>query len=253
MAQSTSTELPLNHPAEAPAQISTSITTIHRHPITSPGEIPTNAFLPLLTIPAPGPAVSSVINAPSTLHPDTPASHGNAPATTEDKNDIWRAMIKTFDDLYQGLAKNHVPTPDETSSTIAPTPSNDNITNPESVPVPDDQINEFQNLFSKPFHCGFRRIVDIDRTGNHTISYVAPDEVTRLQSRKATERFLEKNPTLDASISDFCWAGLILDFKEPTWETAHIHTPWRPMQQAGTQKTNQSPINIGHEHYCIYI
>ena len=142
MAQSTSTELPLNHLAEAPAQISTLITTIHRHPITSPGEIPTNAFLPLnpvLTIPAPGPAVMSVINALSTLHPDTPASHGNAPATTEDKNDIWRAMIKTFDNLYRGLAEDNIRTPDETSSTITPNPSNDNITNPERVPVPDDQ------------------------------------------------------------------------------------------------------------------
>ena len=133
MAQSTSTELPLNHPAEAPAQISTSTTTIHRHPITSSEEIPINAFLPLnpvLTIPAPGPAVTSVINAPSTLHPDTPTSHGTAPASTEDKNDIWRAMIKTFDDLYQGLAEDSAPTSTEMGPTIAPTPSNDDITKP---------------------------------------------------------------------------------------------------------------------------
>ena len=78
--------------------------------------------------------------------------------------------------------------------------------------------------------------------GDHTISYVAPDEVTRLQSREATERFLKKNPTLDASISDFCWAGLILGFEEPTWETVHVEDQWQRHSQTQSKSSNASTL-----------
>ena len=47
MAQSVATKLPLVHPAEAPAQTSTSINTIHRNPVTPPKEVQINVFLPL--------------------------------------------------------------------------------------------------------------------------------------------------------------------------------------------------------------
>ena len=105
MAQSTSTEPSFNHLAEAPAQVPTSITTIHQHTITSPEETPTNIFLPLnpvLAILAPGPASTSVINAQPALHLDAPISHGNILVTTEDEDDIWQTMVKIFD---QGLQK----------------------------------------------------------------------------------------------------------------------------------------------------
>ena len=123
-------------------------------------------------------------------------------------------MVKTFDDLYQGLAVDNVLQPAKTSHVITPTPSNNNAINPERCPITDDQIDKFQNLFSKPFHHGFCRVVNVDHTGDHIISYVAPDKVTRLQSPEATEQFLGKKPALDISTSDFCWAGLVLTWWE---------------------------------------
>ena len=224
MAQWTVTEPSLHQPAEAPTQAPTSTTTTHRCPITSPGETPINIFLPLnpvLEIPLPGPAVTPVINAQPTLHLDTPTSHSNTFVTTEDENDIWQSMVETFEDLYQGLAAENIPTPipAETSSIIAHTPPYNNITNPERTLSADGQAH---NLFAKPFHHGFRRVVDVDQQGNYTISYVAPDKITRLQSSEAVEQFLKKNPTLKVSISDFCWENLALGFKEPAWETVHV-------------------------------
>ena len=150
MAQSTVPEPSLRQPAEAPAQAPASFTTTHRCPITSPGVKPTDIFLPLnpvLEIPLPGPAVTPVINAQTTLHLDAPISHGNTLITAEDENDIWQAMVKTFKDLYQGLAAENIPTPipAETSSIS---------------PIVNGQVH---NLFAKPFHHGFRRVVDVDQ------------------------------------------------------------------------------------------
>ena len=96
MAQSAATKLPLVHPAEAPAQTSTSITTIHRNPVTSPEEVPINVYLPLnpvLTITAPGPAVASVTDTPSDSSPDSSIPQDSANAFTDDKDDIWLAIM----------------------------------------------------------------------------------------------------------------------------------------------------------------
>ena len=107
MAQSTVVEPSLHQPAEAPIHASTSATTTHQRPITSPGGTlssaltPVNISLPLnpeLEIPPPGPAVAPV-NALSTLHLDASIPHGNTLVTEEDENDIWWEMVETFEDF----------------------------------------------------------------------------------------------------------------------------------------------------------
>ena len=220
MAQSTVTEPSLHQPAGAPIQASTSVTTTHQCPITSPGGTPVDISLPLnpaLEIPPPGPAVTPVINALPTLHLDASISHGNTLITEEDENDIWREMVETFEDLYQGLAAENIPKPVETSSMITHTPPDDNATNPGRTAEV-----EFQNLFAKPFQHGFHRVVHVDQQDNYTISYIAPNKTTWIHSGEAMEQFLREDPTPDVSTSDFCWANLILGFKEPTWETVHV-------------------------------
>ena len=116
-------------------------------------------------------------------------------------------MVKTFDNLYQGLAVDNITTPLEASKIIAPTPSNGNATNPERTPVADDQIDKFQNLFSKPFH-----------------------------------QFFGKNPALDVSTSDFCWAGLVLGFEEPTWETVHVEDQRQRHSRTQSRSLNASTL-----------
>ena len=96
--------------------------------------------------------------------------------------------------MYQGLTEDSVPPLAETNNTNAPTPNNDDLANSDHLSADDDQLDEFKNLFPTPFHCGFRRKVDIDRVGDKTISYIAPDKVTRLESREAMEQFLDQNP-----------------------------------------------------------
>ena len=219
--QSAVPEPSLHQPAEVPTRAPTSVTATHRCPITSPGEASTDIFLPLnpvLEIPPPGPAVTPVNTLPA-FHLDASISHGNTLITAEDEDDIWREMVETFEDLYQGLAAEDVPTPAETNSMITHTPPDDAITNPERTSVVDNQA---RNLFARPFHLGFHRVVHIDQQDNYSISYIAPDKIARLQLSEAMEQFLRENPTLDVSISDFCWAHLILGFKEPTWETIHV-------------------------------
>ena len=166
MAQSAATKLPLVHPAEAPAQTSTSITTIHRNPVTSPEEVPINVYLPLnpvLTITAPGPAVASVTDTPSDSSPDSSIPQGNANATADDEDDIWLTMAMTFNDLYQGLTEDDVPPLTEVNDANAPANNNNDITDSGPLFTNDDQLEVCRNLFSTQFHCGFNRVIDIDQ------------------------------------------------------------------------------------------
>ena len=140
---------------------------------------------------------------------------------------MWLAMAMTFNDLYQGLTEDDVPPLTKMNNANAPAPNNNDTTDLGPLFMKDDdpQLDEFRNLFSTPFNCGFRRVVDINRAGNMTISYGSPDKVTRLESREAMERFLDQNPTLDIPTLDFCWANLILGFKDPAWETICVQDP----------------------------
>ena len=141
MAQSTVAE-PSLYQTEAPIQAPTSTTTTHQSPAISPRGTSSSALTtvdipsplnPVLEIPPPGPAVAPV-NALSTPHLDASIPHGNTLVTKEDENDIWREMVETFEDLYQGLAAESTPTslPAETSSIIAHTPLNDDTANSEN-------------------------------------------------------------------------------------------------------------------------
>ena len=47
-------------------------------------------------------------------------------------------------------------------------------------------------------------LVDIDQTGGITISYMAPDKITGLESGTAIEQYLKKNPTLELPTHNFC-------------------------------------------------
>ena len=226
MAQSTVVEPSPHQPAKAPIQASTLVTTTNRRPITSPGGTLSSALTPVdislplnpaLEIPLPGPAVTPVINALSTLHLDVSIPHEDTLVPAEDEIDIWREMVETFEDLYQGLAAEDTPTPVETDSMITHTPPKDSTTNPGRTAEV-----EFQNRFKKPFQHGFHRVVHVDQQNNCTVSYIAPDRTTRIHSGEAMEQFLREDPTPDVSTPDFCWANLILGFKEPTWETVHV-------------------------------
>ena len=131
MAQSAATELPLVHP-EAPAQTTTSITTVHRNPITSPNEVPINVFLPFnldLPIPVSGPAVMPVKNTPSDFSPDSLTHPGNATnVATDDEDDILLVMAMTFNNLYQGLTEDDEPALTKANGEDVPAPNNKDTT-----------------------------------------------------------------------------------------------------------------------------
>ena len=222
MAQSTVVEPSLRQ-VETPIQAPTSAVTTYLTPITSPRCTLSSALTtvdissslnPVLEIPPPGPAVTPAHD-PSTLHLNIPSPHGDTIVAKEDG--IWREMAETFEDLYQGLATEDISKPIEMNSTIVHNSPDDNDAKPE-----DTAKVKFQNLFAKPFHNGFHRMVRVDEQNNCTISYIAPDKTTWIHSFEAMEQFLRKNPTPDVLTSDFCWANLILGFEEPTWETVDI-------------------------------
>ena len=180
----------------------------------SPEEVPIIFLLlnPVLTFPAPGPAVTSVTDTPSVSSPVSLFSQGNANSAADDEDDIWLAMAMTFNDLYQGLMDDNALTEVNDANTSA---NNDNdITDSSPLFANDDQLEDCRNLFSIPFRCGFRRIIDIDQAGNKTVSYVAPDKITQLESHEAMEQFLDQNPNLEFSTSQFGWVDLILGFKQ---------------------------------------
>ena len=213
------------HPAEAPVLTSTTTTTVHRHLITSHAEDPLNIFLPLnpvLTIPTLGLTATSITNTPTTSTSDSSIPRDSANAVTDDEDDIWLAMAMTFNDLYQGLTEDNVPSLEEASDTNAPIDHDNGVIESGHIFANKEQMEEGKNRLSTPFHNGFRRVIEIGHTGNKTISYVAPDETTWLTSREETERFLDQNPTFDVSISQFCWVDLIIGFENPTWETVHV-------------------------------
>ena len=82
-----------------------------------------------------------------------------------------------------------------------------------------DHADETENPLTTPFHHGFHRMIEIDQVGGKNISYIAPDGITWLLSGEEAELFLHQNPTLGASISQFCWSDLTTGFENPAWET----------------------------------
>ena len=93
------------------------------------------------------------------------------------------AMAMTFDNFYQGIPEEHKPTPlvDTKTENVESKPVTDEPS--QSCETDDVRNDEFRGLFITPLACGFRREVAIDRIGGMTISYMAPDKITRLASR----------------------------------------------------------------------
>ena len=110
-------------------------------------------------------------------------------------------MAMTFNDLYQGLTENNVPSLEEANDTNSPIDNNDGVIPLDHIFASNEQVEEGKNRFSTPFRHGFRGVIEIDQAGNKSISYVAPDKNTKLASCEETERFLNQNPTLNVSIS----------------------------------------------------
>ena len=97
----------------------------------------------------------------------------------------------TFNDLYQGLTEDDVPPLTEVNDANAPANNDNDITDSGPIFASDEQVEERRNLFSTTFHYGFCRVINIDQAGDRTVSYVAPDKITRLESIGAMEQFLD--------------------------------------------------------------
>ena len=141
----------------------------------------------------------------------------------EDEGDLWPAMTTTFDNLFRSVPEENKPT---SLQAIEPDQLND------------AEMDEVRCLFSSPLAHGFCREVDIDRTGNMAISYIAPNKITRLESRTALEQYLTKNPTFDLKPLNFCWDKVILGFKDPERETICTPDP----RQRYSRPRSRSPI-----------
>ena len=150
----------------------------------------------------------------------------------------------TFNDLYQGLTENNIPSPEEANDTTDPTDNDSNA-------VISGHNEEGNNRLSTPFHHGFHRVIEIDQAGNKTISYVAPDGITKSTSREETERFLDQNPTLDISISQFCWIDLIIGFENPEWETVHIQNHRQRHSQTRSKSPTASSSQLAAEDQTL--
>ena len=93
----------------------------------------------------------------------------------------------TFNDLYQGLTENNVPSFRETNDTDAPTDDDDGVVATGHIFANNDRADETENPLTTPFHHGFHRMIEIDQVGGKTISYIAPDGITRLTSCEEAE------------------------------------------------------------------
>ena len=164
----------------------------------------------------------SITNTTTTTTSDSLIPQDGASAITDDEDDMWLAMAMTFNDLYQGLTENNIPSLEEANVANGPTNNDDGVVKSGQIFASSEQVEEGKNRLSTQFHHVFRRVIEIDQAGNKSISYVTPDKITKLTSREETERFLDQNPTLDVSISQFCWVDLIIGFEDPTWETVHV-------------------------------
>ena len=265
MAQSAGSDPLHTRPTEAPTPTSTNTTTVHRHPITSHAvEDPLDIFLPinpaLTTL---GLMATSIPNTPTTATPDSSVPQDNTSAVTDDEDNTWLAMAMTFNDLYQGLTENNVPSFGETDDTDAPTDNDDGIVATGHIFANNDQADETENPLTTPFHHGFHRMIEIDQVGGKTISYIAPDGITRLTSGEEAERFLHQNPTLGASISQFCWSDLTTGFENPAWETVHGQNhrqrhswtrskpPTASSSQMAAEDHTLSLANVGFKYFCL--
>ena len=145
MAQSAATDPSPMRPAEAPAPTSMTTTTVHCHPITSHAEDPLNIFLPLnpvLTIPTKGLMATLITNTPTTATSDSLLPQDLASALTEDEDDIWLAMAMTFNDLYQGLTENKVPSLEEANNTNASIDLDNGVVESGHIFASNEQVEE---------------------------------------------------------------------------------------------------------------
>ena len=165
------------------------------------------------TDPALGLQISSVTN-------PIPATWLDGPAT-DDEGDMQLAINTTFDDFYQSVPEDMGPPPPQAIEQKIAATTDEPGTPPKAAD--DFVIDEVTCSFSTPFIHGFRRRVEIDQTGSLNISYLAPDTITRLDSRTAMERYLVDHPILDPPELNFCWDKIILGFHDTDWET--ICTP----------------------------
>ena len=138
---------------EAPTLTSTNTTTVHRQPIASnAAEDPLDIFLPinpaLTTL---GLTAASVPNTLTTATPDSSVPQDNTSAVTDDEDDTWLAMAMTFNDLYQRLTENNVPSFGETDDTDAPTDNDDGIVATGHIFANNDQADETENPLTTPF------------------------------------------------------------------------------------------------------
>ena len=186
MAQSADSE-PTHDRSKAPA---TPPDTIQHDQTSPPDNASSNKLPPSNPAPEPqisGPEVSSVTNPTLDSSSSSSILQGTATGTAvEDKEDMWLAMAMTFDDFYQSVPEESEPPLTKTNEL--------NILEPKSTDklglspgANDFRPDEFRCLFSTPFACGFRREVNIDQAGGMTISYIAPDRITWLESRTAME------------------------------------------------------------------
>ena len=135
------------------------------------------------------PTATSITNTPTTATSDSLIPQDSASAVTDDEDDIWLAMAMNFNDLYQGLTENNVPSLEEANNTNAPIDNDGDVVISGHIFANNEQNEEGNNRLSTPFHHGFRRVIEIDHAGDKTISYVAPDGFRKLMSHEETGRF----------------------------------------------------------------
>ena len=90
------------------------------------------------------------------------------------------------------------------------------------------------------------QITNVLRDRPDPLYHMPSGRVTRLESRKAMEQFLDQNPTLEVPTLNFCWANIILGFKEPTWETVCIQDPRQQHSRTRSKSPTVSSLKTRH-------
>ena len=170
----------------------------------------------------------------------TAALASNHGSTLGDVDDLWMAMTATFDGFFQDVPEEKQPLSLPAAGLDAPTPASTNPSGISPSKGEDDVVttDDTKHSFSTPFAHGFRRDVVFDQTGSMTISYIAPDQITWLESRTVMEQYLTKTPIPDLTILNFCWDKIILGVTNPERETICIQDP----RQRYSRTQSGSPI-----------
>ena len=172
----------------------------------------------------------------------TAALASNHGSTLGDVDDLWMAMTATFDGFFQDVPEEKQPLSLPAAGLDAPAPASTNPSgiSPSEGEGEDDVVttDDTKRSFSTPFAHGFRRDVVFDQTGSMTISYIAPDQITWLESCTVMEQYLTKTPIPDLTILNFCWDKIILGVTNPERETICIQDP----RQRYSRTRSGSPI-----------